>query len=96
MRRRLRRQLVGLACLAAAGLIGAGAIVDHRLKDARTDQAEVAEWYCSHLGTRCGGASSAGLEARWNQRQLGYEIAVAVLGAAGVGLLLTRLLRSAT
>jgi hypothetical protein len=82
------RHLLGLACLVAAGLIGVAAAVDHHVKQARQDRVEVAEWYCRHLGTRCGGASSAGIEARWNQREVGYTVALSILGATGAGILL--------
>jgi len=86
--KRLRfRHLLGLACLAAAGLVGMAAVVDRHVKQERGNRAEVAEWYCEHQGTRCGGASSAGIEARWNQREVAYVVAVSVLGASGAGLL---------
>lgn len=88
MRRFLRRYLLGLACLAIAGLVGAAAIVDHHVKDVRSDRAELAQWYCEHTGTRCGGASAVGIEVRWNQREVGYTVAVSILGATGAGLLL--------
>jgi hypothetical protein len=95
MRRQLRRHLVAVACLAAALLVGLAAIADHHLKNERSDRAELAEWYCTHLGTRCGGESSAGIEDGWNDRELGYEIAVGVLGLGGGGLLLLRSRRAA-
>ena len=93
MARQLRRHLLGFACLAAAGLIGVAAIVDHHWKTERADRLEVAEWYCIHLGTRCGGPSWETVETRWNERQLGYEIAVGVLGAAGIGFFVVRSVR---
>ena len=86
MRRFLRRYSLALVCLAAAGLVGTAAVVDHHVKSARTSRAELAEWYCEHLGTRCGGASAVGIEARWNQREVGYVVAVTLLGATGAGL----------
>jgi hypothetical protein len=69
------------------------AIVDHHVKQGRQNRADVAEWYCEHQGTRCGGASSAGIEARWNQREVGYTVAVSILGATGAGLLVAGSLR---
>jgi len=87
MRQRLRLRLVAFACFAAAGLVGITAIADHHWKNVRGDRAEIAEWYCQHQGIRCGGASSAGIEARWNQRERVYVIVVSVLGAAGIVLL---------
>jgi hypothetical protein len=90
VRRLLRRHTPALACLALAGAIGVAAIVDHRWKQARIDRAELSEWYCSHEGTRCGGPSSSGIEARWNERQLGYEVAVVTLAAAATALALRR------
>jgi hypothetical protein len=90
----VRKQLVSIVCLAAAALIGLAAIVDHRHKAARINRAEVAEWYCGHRGTRCGGASSTKIEARWNQRQSGYEIAIVALGGFAVVRFVYRLARS--
>jgi hypothetical protein len=80
----LRRLALPLACFAAAGVIGVAAIADHVKKQARMDRAEVGEWYCAHEGTRCGGPSSDSIESHWNERQVGYEVAVSVLGAVGV------------
>jgi hypothetical protein len=70
--------------LAATFLISIAAIADHHWKDARAHRAELAEWYCAHQGTRCGGPSSQGIEARWNRREFGYEIAVATLLGGGL------------
>jgi hypothetical protein len=89
----VRRHLMSIACLAAAGLIGVGAIVDHRHKQGRINRAEVAEWYCTNRGTRCGGPSSARIEKHWNQRQWGYEIAVAALGGVAIVRFVYRLAR---
>lgn len=83
MRRLLHGYRIGLACLALALLLGLAAIVDHRNKTARSNRAELSEWYCTNTGTRCGGASSAAIERHWNQRELGYEVAVTLLGAFG-------------
>jgi hypothetical protein len=80
----LRRLALPLACLALAGTVGVVAIADHRLKAARLNRLEIAEWYCAHHGTRCGGPSSARLESRWQARQVGYEIVVAGLGALAI------------
>jgi hypothetical protein len=90
----VRKQLLSVVCLAAAALIGVAAIVDHRHKAASINRAEVAEWYCQHRGTRCGGVSSAAIEDRWNRRQSGYEIAVIALGGFAVVRLVYRLARS--
>jgi hypothetical protein len=77
---------LALVCLAVAGLIGAAAVVDHSWKQRRIDRAEVAEWYCRHQGTRCGGPSSKRIEAHWNTRQIGYEAAVvALVAGAAIG-----------
>jgi hypothetical protein len=85
----MRLAAAALTCLVLGGLIGAVAIADHWNKTARMNRAELAEWYCQHEGTRCGGASSTGIEAAWNERQLGYEIAVSAVG--GLGLVLAGL-----
>jgi hypothetical protein len=90
----MRRHLLSIVCLSAALLIGVVAIVDHRNKQARIDRAEVGEWYCKHDGTHCGGPSSERMEARWNTRQWGYEIAVTALGAFALGRFVYRLARS--
>jgi hypothetical protein len=75
---------VSLLCLALAGAIGLAAIADHRNKQSRALKAEVLEWYCVHDGTHCGGPSSERIETHWNNRQLGYEIAVSALGAFAI------------
>ena len=91
---RLRRRVwIGLASFALAGIVGLVAIADHRHKSAAGDRAELAEWYCTHLGTRCGGPSSAAIERRWNERELGYEVAVTILGLFGTANLLLGLRR---
>lgn len=79
-----RRYALPLRCLAAALVLAVAAVVDHRWKEERINRAEVAEWYCSHDGTRCGGPSSRRIEAHWNERQLGYELGTGTL--AGVAL----------
>jgi hypothetical protein len=79
----LRRPWIGLVGLALALLLGLAAIVDHHQKNVRTNRAELAEWYCTHAGTRCGGPSSAVMERRWDEREVGYEIAVGCLGVFG-------------
>jgi hypothetical protein len=84
-----RHHRLTLACLAIAGLIGVAAVADHTVKQRRMNRAELAEWYCVHERTRCLGASSAALEARWNERETGYVLAIAVtlgIGLAGAGL----------
>jgi hypothetical protein len=90
----MRRQLISVVCLAAALLIGIVAIVDHRNKQARINRADVGEWYCRHDGTRCGGPSSERIEAHWNERQWGYEIAVSALGGFAIVRLVYRLART--
>ena len=89
----LRRHLVSIICLAAASVIALAAVGDHRYKQRRINRAEVGEWYCRHLGTRCGGPSSDRIEARWNERQLGYEIAVSAIGGFAILLFVYRTVR---
>ena len=55
-----------LACVCASALAIA-AVADHRDKGRRIDRAAIAEWYCTHDGTRCGGVRSAKIERRWNE-----------------------------
>jgi hypothetical protein len=71
-----RRYRASFLCLALAALLGLFAIADHTNKDSRMGKAEVLEWYCEHQGTHCGGPSSERIEAHWDERELGYEIAV--------------------
>ena len=89
----LRRHLVSIVCLAAAGLIGLGAIADHRNKQARIDRADIGEWYCRNEGTQCGGPSSRKIEQHWNERQAGYEVAVAALSGFALVRFVYRLAR---
>lgn len=80
----LRRYWASLLCFALAAAIGLAAIADHRNKGSRTGKAEVLEWYCAHDGTQCGGPSSKRIEADWNERELGYVIAVSALGGFAI------------
>ncbi len=80
----LRRHRLSIACYVLAGLIGVVAIADHQNKQQRANRAELAEWFCAHQGTRCGGPSSERIEAHWNVRQWGYEIAVTGLAGLAV------------
>ena len=79
-----RRRWVGLACLLLAVAIAAIAVVDHRNKQSRANHAELEAWYCVHKGTRCGGPSAERIERHWNERQIAYEGAVAILAACGL------------
>ena len=85
MRSLLRTFAVPLALLAAALVLGGVAFADHWWKQQRIDRAEVADWYCRHRGVDCGATSWRTLEAHWQDRQVGYEIAVCLLGLAAVG-----------
>jgi hypothetical protein len=95
MKTLLRRHWVSLACLALAAVVSVAAIADHRNKTSRALKAEVLEWCCAHDGTHCGGPSSERIETNWNQRQLGYEIAVGSLGGAALVVFFRRALRPA-
>ena len=79
-----RTRLLGFACLLLAGLTAVVAVVDHHDKQTRVNQVELQAWYCTHKGTRCGGPSPERIERHWNERQVGYEVAVAILTACGV------------
>jgi hypothetical protein len=81
---------LAMVLVAAAVLIGIGAVVDHHAKQARINRAEIGEWYCLHRGTRCGGPSSDRIEARWNERQSAYEAVVVALGATAVARVVLR------
>ncbi len=87
----VRRQLPMVVALLLAAVVGAIAIGDHRDKQSRMDRAELSEWYCRHLGQRCGGPSSVAIENHWNERQIGYEVVVGLLvGAAVLSVVLHR------
>jgi hypothetical protein len=73
-----------LVCLGLAGLVAVAAIIDHRWKQARIDDAQVQHWYCVHRGTQCGGPSWRAIERRWNERQVAYEFVVIVLGGSAL------------
>ena len=83
----LHRLAPGLGTLAVTlallGAIGAAGVFDHTLKNRRTNRAQLSEWYCEHKHTGCGGTSSSAMEDAWNQRELGYQIALSVVAAAG-------------
>jgi hypothetical protein len=85
----IHRYRVAAAASCAAVAIGCLAIVDHHVKQARMNRAEVAEWYCAHRSSRCGRRSSAGIEARWNRREVAYEALVATF-AVSAGLAVVR------
>lgn len=80
----VRRYWAPLVGLALAGAIGLAATADHRNKQSRIGKAEVLAWYCQHDGTHCGGPSFERMEAHWNERELGYEIAVSGLGGFAI------------
>jgi hypothetical protein len=80
----MRRHLLPLVSLGLAALIAVAALVDHSWKQRRIYRVEVAAWYCEHQGLDCEHTSWAAIERHWNQRQLAYEIAVALFGASGL------------
>jgi hypothetical protein len=80
----LRRHIWSIACVLAAGLVGAAALADHAYKQRRINRAEVLQWYCNHDGTHCGGPSWEAMERSWNARQLGYEAVVVALAGFAV------------
>jgi hypothetical protein len=82
-----RRRWTGFACLLLAVVIAAIAVADHRNKQSRADHAQLEAWYCVHEGTRCGGPSAEGIERHWNERQIAYEAAVAILAGCGLAYL---------
>lgn len=85
-RRSPLRFALPLVLLAVAGGIGIAAISDHRDKQARIDQIQVADWHCFHEGLECGAPRWRALEDAWQRRQLAYELADVALGAAAVGI----------
>lgn len=90
----LRTQLLlPLACYAIAGVVGMAAIVDHHLKQGRINEAQVSAYFCRVQHTRCGGTSWQRIEARWQSRQLTYEIVVIALAGIGLALAGYRIVR---
>jgi hypothetical protein len=87
------RFLLPLACLATAGTVGVATIVDHHLKQRNINDAQVARYFCRVQHTRCGYESWRRIEARWQSRQLAYEIVVIGFGGLGLALLGYRLVR---
>jgi hypothetical protein len=79
MRGTLRRHLPSVVALVIAMLIIPLGLFDHHYKQSRMNKAEVGEWYCLHLGTRCHGPSSAGIEENWNRREAVYATLLVAL-----------------
>jgi len=86
--RRLRGlTVVALAVALAAGLIGVGAVLDHRHKRSVEFAAQEDAWFCAHgRPDACTGFDEAAYEERWEQRELGYRITFFTLAGAAVGL----------
>jgi hypothetical protein len=80
---------VALACLVAAAAIAVAATVDHHVKITRVNRAQVADWYCRHRGTECGGPSFERIESRWNQREWVYAFSFALFAGYGAVRLLS-------
>jgi hypothetical protein len=81
----LRRHWPSIVALLVAAAIVPIAVADHHNKQARINRAEASEWYCTHLGERCGGPSSVTIEDDWNVRQVAYEAAFVALATVAVG-----------
>jgi len=75
----LRLLLPSVVALVVAALIVPLAVLDHRNKQARMNEAEVGEWYCTHVGVRCDGPSSSSIEDHWNTREAAYVAAMVSL-----------------
>jgi len=94
LRRLWRRHLLSIVCLALAALVAAIAIVDHGWKGRRINRAELRSWYCEHDSIYCGGPSPVAMERHWNERQVGYEVAVVALAGFAVARVAARTVRS--
>ena len=75
--------MIAVAAVAGAVAVTAFGVGDHEWKKRRLHRAEVAEWFCTHKGTRCSEADGDRVEAAWNRRER-IEIALAA-GLAVVG-----------
>ena len=82
--------MLGLGLLVMSVAIAAVAVLDHREKQKRINHAELSDWYCTHQGTQCGGASPARIESRWNERQVMYEWGTGLLASASLLCLIAR------
>ena len=78
----MSHRLAVIACAGAAALVSVAGVVDHHVKQARENRAELSDWYCAHDEARCSGPSSVRIENDWNARELGYQIVLAALGVA--------------
>src|SRR5262249_3528999 len=81
--RRAQASLVAMCAVVVMVVVTALAIGDHNRKNRTTAKAEIAEWYCEHHSTQCGGPKSDALEDAWNRRELGYKVADVTLLAVG-------------
>jgi len=81
----------GLALVVAVlALIAVVAELDHSHKRAMGNAAQESEWYCDHRGERCDGPDSDRIQHRWEQREVGYKAAFALVAVTGVVLLVSR------
>jgi hypothetical protein len=94
---KLRSSRIIVLCLAlslAVVVVAIVAVADHRRSRAQSNRAQLAEWYCDHKGTRCGGPDSARMHGAWENRELGYKVTEGVLAAVftvgAVGIVLSR------
>ena len=78
--RRFALTVVALAAIAVAVV----AVTDHHRSRARSNRAQLAEWYCTHQGTRCGGPSSDRMHEAWENRELGYKVTEGTLAGAAL------------
>jgi len=85
---RAQRRLV--LVVAALAVIAVVAQLDHAHKRTAANAAQVSEWYCEHRGERCGGPDSTRIQHRWEEREVGYKAAFALVAATGVVLLVSR------
>ena len=79
---RLRLVVLCIALSVAAIVVAIVAVTDHRRSRAGSNRAQLAEWYCDHKGTRCGGPSSERMHEAWENRELGYKVTEGVLAGA--------------
>ena len=79
-----RGVLIPLIVLVIALGVGVAAVVDHRRSRDRINRAELAEWFCTHERTRCGGPDSERMHSAWEERELGYKVAECLLAMTGL------------
>jgi hypothetical protein len=88
---------LALACVLAAAVVAAVAILDHRHKLGVENAQSVEAWFCNNgRPERCTGFDVDSYEQRWERRELVYEAGVVALGASALAFGAAAAVRSRT